>query len=92
MNCGQWISDTGQPVVTPAHLWYGIRRHQAEDVRLNALVQPDHGLELRRVERIRLLKLNTALERLARQALDDVAEVSREFVPETVIDVELALT
>ena len=66
--------------------------HKTEDVRLDSLVQPDHGLELRRVERVRLLKLNTALDRLARQALDDVAEVSREFVPETVIDVELALT
>ena len=32
---------------------------------LNALVQLDHGLELRRVERVRLLRLDAALERLA---------------------------
>ena len=61
-------------------------------MRLDALVQANHGLKLRRVERVRLLELDTTLEGLPRQALDDIAEVTRQLVAETVINVEFALT
>ena len=58
---------------------------------LDALVQPNHGLQLRCIERVRLLHLHTTLELLARQIGDDIAEIARELVPQTVVDVQLAL-
>lgn len=59
---------------------------------LDTPVQLDQRLQLSRVERAELLGLETTLEGSTCETSHDFAEVSRELVPQTVVDVQLALT
>ena len=61
-------------------------------MRLYALVQPDHHVQLRRIERAQLLGFDMALKWRARQALHDLTQVRRQLVPQPMIDVQLCLT
>lgn len=59
---------------------------------LDTLVQLDQCLQLSCIEGAELLRLETALEGSARETSHDFAEVPRQLVPQTVVDVQLALT
>lgn len=74
------------------HLWYRIRRHEPKYVGLDPLVQLNQRLQLGRVEGARCIHLNTSLESLASKTGHHLVQVGREFVAQSMVDVQLALT
>jgi hypothetical protein len=58
-------------------------------VRLDALIETDEHLQLRRIELGHMLELHTSREVLARDLRHDSVEVRRQLIPQRVIDVQL---
>ena len=56
-----------------------------------ALVQLDHHVQLRRIERAPLLGFDMALAWRARQALHDLTQVRRHLIPQPMINVQFLL-